>query len=119
MSAVSDSSILSSQPKEGKTDDKKKVVIEDLIFVDDHEIIIYTTVRPRTSTVFITSLSQKQRNVTQVANNYVIELKNLCEEFDKIEKTLHDIKQKQLDAAEVHGASLKGTLIAKLKGHKN
>ena len=33
MSAVSDSSILSSQPKEGKTDDKKKVVIEDLIFV--------------------------------------------------------------------------------------
>lgn len=49
----------------------------------------------------------------------MIELKNLSEEFDKIEKTLHNIKQKQLDEAEVHGASLKGTLIAKLKGHKN
>jgi len=54
---ISDSSFLSSQPKEAKEDEKKKVVIEDLFFVDDHEIIIYTTVRPRTSTVFITSLS--------------------------------------------------------------
>lgn len=70
-------------------------MIEDLIFIDDHEIILYTTVRPRTSTVFITSLSQKRQRVTKKDNNYVIELKNLSEEHDKIEKTLENIRLKQ------------------------
>lgn len=36
--------------------DNRRVVIEDLVFIDDLEIIIYTTVKPRTSTIFITSL---------------------------------------------------------------
>lgn len=36
--------------------DNKKVVIEDLIFIDDLEVIIYTTIRPRISTIFMTSL---------------------------------------------------------------
>jgi len=38
--------------------DNRKVVIEDLIFIDDLEVVIYTTVRPKTSSVFITSLQK-------------------------------------------------------------
>jgi len=55
--SISDSSFpTSSQLKEPKAENKKKVVIEDLVLVDDHDIIIYTTVRPKTSTIFISSL---------------------------------------------------------------
>jgi hypothetical protein len=35
--------------------DNTKVVVEDLIYIDDLEIVIYTTLVPRTSTVWITS----------------------------------------------------------------
>jgi len=38
------------------------VVIEDLVFIDDLEIIIYTTVKPRTSTIFITSFCKQTPN---------------------------------------------------------
>ncbi len=41
---------------ENAASDNRKVVVEDLIFIDDLEIIIYTTVRPKTSTVFITTM---------------------------------------------------------------
>lgn len=44
--------------KEMKVTDNRKVVVEDLIFIDDLEIIIYTTVAPKTSTIFITSLKK-------------------------------------------------------------
>ena len=54
--------------------DNRKVVVEDLIFIDDLEIIIYPTVCPKTSTVFVTSLrkdtkpsaSEMQTDETQV-----------------------------------------------------
>jgi hypothetical protein len=39
--------------------DNRKVVVEDLVFIDDLEIIIYTTVLPRTSTIFITNLKKE------------------------------------------------------------
>ena len=41
--------------------DNRKVVVEDLIFIDDLEILIYTTVAPKTSTVFITSLKKSNK----------------------------------------------------------
>jgi hypothetical protein len=44
--------------------DNRKVVVEDLIFIDDLEIIIYTTVRPQTSTIFISSMCKAQKNQT-------------------------------------------------------
>lgn len=46
------------QSNEATVSDNRKVVVEDLIFIDDLEVIIYTTVRPRTSTVFITSMQK-------------------------------------------------------------
>jgi len=32
-------------------------VIEDVVYVDDLEIIIYTTVRPRSSNIYVTKLN--------------------------------------------------------------
>ena len=41
-----------------KAADNRKVVVEDLIFIEDLEMIIYSTVAPKTSMVFITSLKK-------------------------------------------------------------
>ena len=41
-----------------KAGDNRKVVVEDLIFIEDLELVIYSTVAPKTSTVFITSLKK-------------------------------------------------------------
>ena len=46
---------------ESAASDNRKVVVEDLIFIDDLEIIIYTTVRPKTSTVFITTMQKPHK----------------------------------------------------------
>jgi len=50
-------------PKASKEDDatasdNRKVIVEDLIFIDDLEVIIYTTLRPQTSQIFISSMSK-------------------------------------------------------------
>ena len=37
-----------------KLTDNRKVVVEDLVYIDDLEIIIYTTISPKTSTIFVT-----------------------------------------------------------------
>ena len=63
--------------------DNRKVVVEDLIFIDDLEILIYTTVQPKTSTIFITSLQSQKGNKTeneqtkQRGKIEVVELQNL------------------------------------------
>jgi len=53
------------QTNEAQASDNRKVVVEDLIFIDDLEIIIYTTVRPKTSTVFITTMQKPQKSSNQ------------------------------------------------------
>ena len=45
--------------------DNRKVVVEDLVYIDDLEILIYTTILPKTSTIFVThtkKMSQKEAN---------------------------------------------------------
>jgi hypothetical protein len=37
-----------------KLTDNRKVVVEDLVYIDDLEIIVYTTIAPKTSTIFVT-----------------------------------------------------------------
>lgn len=44
--------------EEMRVADNRKVVVEDLVFIEDLEMIIYSTVAPKTSTVFITSLKK-------------------------------------------------------------
>ena len=61
--------------------DNRKVVVEDLIFIDDLEIIIYTTVQPKTSQVFITNLRKDpklEQNLDDDENKVkVVHLKDL------------------------------------------
>lgn len=41
-----------------KATDNRKVVVEDLVYIDDLQILIYTTIAPKTSQIFITSLTK-------------------------------------------------------------
>lgn len=66
--------------------DNRKVVVEDLVYIDDLQILIYTTVAPRTSKIFITSLDKSRQGNsnedTAAAPNsdtQVITLKDLTE----------------------------------------
>ena len=58
--------------------DNRKVVVEDLIFIDDLEIIIYSTVSPKTSVVFITSLKKSHKpDCKSDSDLHTIELANI------------------------------------------
>ena len=48
------------QNENPKVTDNRKVVVEDLVYIDDLQILIYTTIAPKTSQIFITSLSKVQ-----------------------------------------------------------
>jgi hypothetical protein len=37
-----------------KQSDNRKVVVEDLVYIDDLDLLIYTTLAPRSSCIFIT-----------------------------------------------------------------
>lgn len=44
-----------------KLTDNRKVVVEDLMYIDDLEVIIYTTVMPKTSTIFVTHTKKLEK----------------------------------------------------------
>lgn len=105
------------ETKQSETEitDNRKVVVEDLIFIDDLEIIIYTTVRPKSSTIFVTSMCKSQKSVEPTSQGTkVIELSNLNEDI------INDASV--APAAQIVSTELTQTtypLIAKLRGHKN
>ena len=39
----------------------RKVVVEDLVYIDDLQVIIYSTISPKTSTLFVTSLNKTEK----------------------------------------------------------
>lgn len=49
------------QENDLKAADNRKVVVEDLIFIEDLELIIYSTIAPKTSNIFITSLKKTNK----------------------------------------------------------
>ena len=59
--------------------DNRKVVVEDLIYIDDLQVIIYSTVAPRTSNLFVTSLKKTENDNAPVEKDdvQVIELADL------------------------------------------
>jgi hypothetical protein len=63
-----------SDPNEAKSNskerlsDNRKVVVEDLIFIDDLEIIIYTTIRPKTSLIFVTSMCKPKVDKKEISD---------------------------------------------------
>ena len=49
-----------------KLTDNRKVVVEDLVYIDDLEIIIYTTISPKTSTIFVTHTKKQSKPEVKV-----------------------------------------------------
>ena len=64
--------------------DNRKVVVEDLIYIDDLEIMIYTTVAPQTSNIFITSTKKNEGSKkSSEKDDQVITLDSLATQGDK------------------------------------
>jgi hypothetical protein len=40
--------------------DNRKVVVEDLVYIDDLEVVVYTTIVPKSSSIFITSTKKSK-----------------------------------------------------------
>jgi WD40 repeat protein len=49
-----------------KLTDHRKVVVEDLMYIDDLEVIIYTTIFPKTSTIFVTHTKKAAQPTKEV-----------------------------------------------------
>jgi hypothetical protein len=106
----------SSKPKEENLEaekvDNRKVVVEDLIYIDDLEILIYTTVAPKTSSVFINSVKKAPGADAKGEQVEVITLDKLGENEGREQAAAAAEKQASLGANYYQ-------LLAKLRGHKN
>ena len=60
-----------------KLTDNRKVVVEDLIYIDDLEVLIYTTVAPKTSTIFVTNAKKLSTNNSEAAQVEIVNLSNI------------------------------------------
>lgn len=100
--------------------DNRKVVVEDLIFIDDLEIIIYTTVRPKTSTIFVTSMTKAQKPLRKDEDSgKVIDLK-MIDPRHPDDAIQHAKQANQRAKQSEQEASVQSyPLIARLRGHKN
>jgi hypothetical protein len=58
--------------------DNRKVVVEDLVYIDDLEILIYTTIMPKTSTIFVTHTKKFTGGSSKSGNAGVLSLENLA-----------------------------------------
>lgn len=65
-----------------KFTDNRKVVVEDLIYIDDLEILIYTTIAPKTSSIFITHTKKAVKHLEGEA----VEIVNLSNIKDRHKK---------------------------------
>lgn len=57
-----------------KLTDNRKVVVEDLIYIDDMETLIYTTIMPKTSTIFVTHTKKIEKPSQPASNVEVVTL---------------------------------------------
>lgn len=58
MSAAEDTN--GAEGKTAEVADHRKVVVEDLVYIDDLEVIIYTTIYPKSSTIYVTHTKKMQ-----------------------------------------------------------
>jgi hypothetical protein len=89
------------------------VVVEDLIYVDDLEILIYTTVAPKTSAIFITSAKKSSSSSSSKPEVQVVTLGNVGQEAAG--------DADEAATAENQSSSTQNyyQLLARLKGHRN
>ena len=99
------------EASEVETVDNTKVVVEDLIYIDDLEILIYTTLVPNTSTVWITNCQKASPSSSSKSGPQVLTLSSVGEP-DKSKEEAAAPEQSSLVANAYQ-------LLAKLKGHKN
>ena len=57
--------------------------MEDLVYIDDLEVIIYTTISPKTSTIFVTHTKKQQ--ATQGPKVEIVTLQNIGKKKEEIE----------------------------------
>jgi hypothetical protein len=98
--------------QEAEKVDNRKVVVEDLIYIDDLEILIYTTVAPKTSSIFINSV-KKAPSGDKGAKVEVITLDKLNDDETRDQAAAAAEKQASLGGANYY------QLLAKLRGHRN
>jgi hypothetical protein len=112
--------------------DNRKVVVEDLIYIDDLQVIIYSTVSPRTSTLWVTSLAkteakaskseqeEKEKKLQKPILLGDLTQKSRTEELKELAE-LKKIKRKKKKEAEKAEQLVTNhyALLAKLVGHKN
>jgi len=60
--------------------DNRKVVVEDLIYIDDLEVLIYTTVAPKISSIFITSVKKSPGPSSGKSEPQIMTLQTLGEQ---------------------------------------
>ena len=86
--------------------DNRKVVVEDLVYIDDLEILIYTTILPKTSTIFVTHTKKMSQAAANQGKHGVL--------------TLHSLAQKNEEYSEQQEViQNRYELLAKLRGHRN
>ncbi len=90
----------------GEMADHRKVVVEDLVYIDDLELIIYTTIFPKSSTIFVTH-TKKQASTDSSQAKSVFTLENLSKKKEASEEGEQEIIQNRYE------------LLARLRGHRN
>ena len=105
-----------------KATDNRKVVVEDLVYIDDLQILIYTTIAPKTSQIFITSLNKvpaKGADGGAPAGVEVVTLADLTAASKAKKARMAARMEQEAKMAEASVLTNHYQLIAKLRGHKN
>jgi len=84
--------------------DNRKVVVEDLLYIDDLEILIYTLVAPQTSTVFITHTQKEKQPQAPQPLKF---------------KQLSQLEQAPASEGQTNLQPNHFQLLARLRGHRN
>jgi hypothetical protein len=79
-------------------------VVEDLVYIDDLEVLIYTTILPKTSTIFVTHT--KKLSTNQQRKTSVVTLES-AKASNKNEEESQEVVQNKYE------------LLSKLRGHRN
>lgn len=63
--------------------DNRKVVVEDLVYIDDLEILIYTTILPKTSTIFVTHTKKMSQEAANQEKHGILSLHSLTKKKEE------------------------------------
>ena len=105
--AVDENNNQNSQKHNQELADHRKVVVEDLVYIDDLEILIYTTIMPKTSTIFVTHTKKKADTDSGQEKKAIFTLENFSKGGPSKSEQDQEIVQNRYD------------MLARLRGHRN